>query len=197
MGLVGQANLFEELVGAFFALARREFFDKIHGQDDVLEQAQAGEKLEKLEKKEEKPEETAKTFVEGWFRSGDLGRIDEEGYYYLTDRLKHIIISGGENISPKEVEAVINRVDGVAESCVVGIPDEKWGEKVAAVIITRPGVDPKRITEKEIMECCREKLAGYKRPKEVIFIAQEEMPRTPTGKILHRVLRERLGALKK
>ncbi len=68
---------------------------------------------------------------------------------------------------------------------------------MAAVIITRPGVDPKRITEKEIMECCREKLAGYKRPKEVIFIAQEEMPRTPTGKILHRVLRERLGALKK
>jgi len=67
---------------------------------------------------------------------------------------------------------------------------------VAAVVITRPGVDPKRITEKEIMECCRDKLAGYKRPKEVIFISQDEMPRTPTGKILHRVLRERLKEIK-
>jgi len=74
----------------------------------------------------------------------------------------------------------------------VGLPDDKWGEKVAAVVITRPGVDPKDITEKEVMECCRQKLAGYKRPKEVIFISQEDMPRTPTGKILHRVLKERL-----
>jgi acyl-CoA synthetase (AMP-forming)/AMP-acid ligase II len=74
---------------------------------------------------------------------------------------------------------------------VVGLPDDKWGEKVAAVIITKPGVDPADITEKDIMECCRQKLAGYKRPKEVIFISQEEMPRTPTGKILHRILKER------
>jgi acyl-CoA synthetase (AMP-forming)/AMP-acid ligase II len=80
---------------------------------------------------------------------------------------------------------------------VVGVPDDKWGEKVAAVVITRPGVDPRSITEKDIMECCRDKLAGYKRPKEVVFISQDEMPRTPTGKILHRILRERLRQPKK
>jgi acyl-CoA synthetase (AMP-forming)/AMP-acid ligase II len=85
----------------------------------------------------------------------------------------------------------------VFDCAVVGVPDEKWGEKVAAVVITRPGVDPASITEKDIMECCREKLAGYKRPKEVIFISQEDMPRTPTGKILHRILKERLRLQKK
>ena len=76
-----------------------------------------------------KPDETAEAFEDGWFKTGDLGNIDEDGYYYLTDRIKHIIISGGENISPKEVEAIINQVDGVAESSVVGIEDEKWGGK--------------------------------------------------------------------
>ncbi|MBP1742330.1 MAG: lcfB6, partial [Deltaproteobacteria bacterium] len=85
-----------------------------------------------------KPEETSKTFVDGWFRTGDLGRMDDEGYYYLTDRLKHIIISGGENISPKEVESVINRFKGVVESSVIGLPDNQWGERVAAAVVTRP-----------------------------------------------------------
>ena len=85
-----------------------------------------------------KPDETAKTFRQGWFKTGDLGHIDEDGYYYLTDRIKHIIISGGENISPKEVEVIINQVDGVAESSVVGIDDEKWGEKVVAAVVKKP-----------------------------------------------------------
>ena len=84
-----------------------------------------------------KPAETASAFEQGWFRTGDLGNIDKDGYYYLTDRIKHIIISGGENISPKEVEIVINQLADVVESSVVGIPDEKWGEKVVAAVVTR------------------------------------------------------------
>jgi malonyl-CoA/methylmalonyl-CoA synthetase len=82
-----------------------------------------------------KPEETAQAFENGWFRTGDLGKVDADGYYYLTDRCKHIIISGGENISPKEVEGVINALPDVLESSVVGIPDDRWGEKVVAAVV--------------------------------------------------------------
>jgi len=127
----------------------------------------------------QKPEETAKSFVDGWFRSGDLGRIDEEGYYYLTDRLKHIIISGGENISPKEVEAVINRMDGIGESCVVGVPDEKWGEKVVAAVVPKPGVN---LAPQAILSFCKENLHSWKCPKDIHFL--EALPRNTMGKVL-------------
>jgi malonyl-CoA/methylmalonyl-CoA synthetase len=127
----------------------------------------------------QKPEETAKTFVDGWFRSGDLGRIDEEGYYYLTDRLKHIIISGGENISPKEVEAVINRMDGVSESCVVGVPDEQWGEKVVAAVVRKPGVP---LATPDLLAFCKESLHSWKCPKDIHFL--EALPRNTMGKVL-------------
>lgn len=126
-----------------------------------------------------KPEETAKTFVEGWFRTGDLGRRDEEGYYYLTDRLKHIIISGGENISPKEVEAVINRLEGVRESAVVGIPDETWGEKVVAAVVRTSEGAP---LPQQVLSFCREHLHAWKCPKEVRFV--EALPRNTMGKVL-------------
>mgnify|MGYP005841797939 CR=1 FL=1 len=138
------------------------------------------------------PEKTASAFHQGWFSAGDMAKQDEEGFFHIVDRKDNMIITGGEHVYPSEVEEAVGSHECVFDCAVVGIPDEKWGEKVAAVVITRPGVDPKRITEKEIMDCCRDKLAGYKRPKEVIFISQDEMPRTPTGKILHRVLRERL-----
>ena len=133
----------------------------------------------------QKPEETAKTFVEGWFRSGDLGRIDEEGYYYLTDRLKHIIISGGENISPKEVEAVINRMDGVGESCVVGVPDEKWGEAVKAIVVLHAG---KTATEKELINFVKERKGSLICPKTVEF--WDAIPLTNLGKIDKKKIRE-------
>ncbi|MBN2033643.1 MAG: acyl--CoA ligase [Deltaproteobacteria bacterium] len=126
-----------------------------------------------------KPEETAKTFVDGWFRSGDLGRIDEEGYYYLTDRIKHIIISGGENISPKEVEAVINRIDGVLESSVVGIPDEKWGERVVAAVVTKKGSELEPAT---IRTFCKKHLHDWKCPKSVAVVG--ELPKNTMGKVL-------------
>jgi malonyl-CoA/methylmalonyl-CoA synthetase len=124
-----------------------------------------------------KPQETEAAFANGWFRTGDLGKKDEEGYYYITDRLKHIIISGGENISPKEVESVLDRHPEISESCVVGVPDEKWGEKVVAGIVLKPGVKP---AIDEIRRFCKEHLSDWKCPKEFIFL--KELPRNRMGK---------------
>jgi len=143
------------------------------------------------------PEKTAGAFHQGWFSAGDMASRGEDGFFHIVDRKDNMIITGGEHVYPSEVEEAVGSHECVFDCAVVGLPDEKWGEKVAAVVITRPGVDPRDITEKDILECCREKLAGYKRPKEVIFIAQDEMPRTPTGKILHRILKERLRLQKK
>jgi malonyl-CoA/methylmalonyl-CoA synthetase len=126
-----------------------------------------------------KPRETEAAFIDGWFRTGDLGRTDGEGYYYITDRLKDIIISGGENISPKEIEVVINHHEKVLESCVVGIPDERWGERVAAAVITKPGAP---ITEKEMKDHCKTHLLDWKCPKEIIFL--KELPRNKMGKVM-------------
>jgi malonyl-CoA/methylmalonyl-CoA synthetase len=126
-----------------------------------------------------KPRETADTFKDGWFRTGDLGKIDTEGYYYLTDRIKHIIITGGENVSAKEVETVINRIDGVDESVVVGKPDEKWGEKIVAAVTLKPEAD---LTEDDIKAFCKTDLHDWKCPKKVVFL--EEIPRNTMGKIL-------------
>ena len=127
----------------------------------------------------QKPEETANTFDQGWFKTGDLGHIDGDGYYYLTDRIKHIIISGGENISPKEIESVINQVEGVAESSVVGMVDEKWGEKVVAAVVKSPGTD---VSAGEVHAYCKKHLHDWKCPKEIAFV--EELPRNTMGKVL-------------
>ena len=126
-----------------------------------------------------KPDETGKTFEQDWFRTGDLGHIDADGYYYLTDRIKHIIISGGENISPKEVEVIINQLEDVVESSVVGIPDEKWGEKVVAAVVTKSGSS---IKPEEIRAHCKSQLHDWKCPKEVVFV--KELPRNTMGKVL-------------
>ena len=126
-----------------------------------------------------KPRETEAAFVDGWFRTGDLGKKDEDGYYYITDRLKHIIISGGENISPKEIESVLNRHPKILESCVVGVPDAKWGEKVVAAIVLKPGAT---LTAKEVGDYCKSHLLDWKCPKEVFFL--EELPRNRMGKVL-------------
>ena len=126
-----------------------------------------------------KSRETEAAFIDGWFRTGDLGRMDDDGYYTITDRLKDIIISGGENISPKEIEVVINHHEKVLESCVVGIPDERWGEKVAAAVIVKPGAT---LTEKEMKDHCKTHLMDWKCPKEVLFL--KELPRNKMGKVL-------------
>ena len=126
-----------------------------------------------------KPRETADTFKDGWFRTGDLGKVDSDNYYYLTDRMKHIIISGGENISAKEVETVINQLDGVNESVVVGKFDEKWGEKIVAAVTLKPEA---KMTESDIKNYCKAHLHDWKCPKEIIFL--DEIPRNTMGKIL-------------
>ena len=132
-----------------------------------------------------KPDETAGAFENGWFKTGDLGHIDEDGYYYLTDRIKHIIISGGENISPKEVEVIINQVEGVLDASVVGVNDEKWGEKVMAAVVRKPGAG---VQADEIQAICKKHLHDWKCPKKIVFV--EELPRNTMGKVLKEEVKE-------
>jgi malonyl-CoA/methylmalonyl-CoA synthetase len=123
--------------------------------------------------------ETAKAFHDGWFRTGDIGKVDADGYYFLVDRLKDIIISGGENIAPKEVETVINRIEAVQESAVVGLPDEKWGEKVVAAVRLHAG---KSLQAEKIIGYCRENLHPWKVPKDVRIV--DQIPKNRMGKVL-------------
>jgi malonyl-CoA/methylmalonyl-CoA synthetase len=126
-----------------------------------------------------KPQETSETFRDGWFRTGDLGRVDADGYYYLTDRIKHIIISGGENISPKEIETVINRLEDVIESSVVGLADEKWGEMVVAAAVVKPDA---ALTPDDINDHCKQHLHNWKCPKQFVFV--KALPKNTMGKVL-------------
>ena len=132
------------------------------------------------------PEKTKSAFRGEWFSAGDMARRDEDGFYEIVDRKDNMIITGGEHVYPSEVEEVIGGHPNVFDVAVISLPDEKWGEKVVAVVIPKG-----ELTEKDILDWCKERLAGYKRPKQVIFIEPDDMPRTGTGKILHRVLRER------
>ena len=139
------------------------------------------------------PDQTAESFKHGFFSAGDMARRDADGFYHLVDRKKNMIITGGENVYPSEVEEIVGSHECVLDCAVIGLPDDKWGEKVTAVVIKKEGLRPEDITEEMIKECCRGQIAGYKTPKEVIFIDPDEMPRTPTGKILHRKLREKFS----
>lgn len=126
-------------------------------------------------------QETEKAFADGWFRTGDIGRVDDDGYYFLVDRLKDIIISGGENISPKEVETVINGLDAVHESAVVGVPDDRWGERVVAAVTLRR---PETGVEAAVVAHCRTHLHPWKVPKEVRVV--DGIPRNRMGKVLRK-----------
>ena len=136
------------------------------------------------------PEKTAEAFRDGFCTVGDMARRDPDGYYFLVDRKSNMIISGGENVYPSEVENLLGAHDKVKEVAVVGLPDAKWGERVHAVVVLHDGC---AASEAEIIAWCRDRIAGYKRPRSVSFIAEDEMPRTATGKILHRTLRTQLG----
>jgi acyl-CoA synthetase (AMP-forming)/AMP-acid ligase II len=136
------------------------------------------------------PEKTAEAFHGPYCTVGDMARRDADGYYYLVDRKKNMIISGGENVYPSEVESVVGGHPKVKDVAVIGVPHEKWGEAVHAVVILHDGAS---VTDAEILDWCRDKIAGYKRPRSVAFIREADMPRTATGKILHRVLRDRYG----
>jgi len=131
-------------------------------------------------------EATARTLdKDGWLRTGDAGYMDEDGYLYIHDRIKDMIISGGENVYPAEVESALCDHPDVAEAAVIGIPDERWGEAVKAIVVMKPG---KGATAVDIIKFTRERIAGFKAPKSVDFI--EALPRNPSGKILRRHLRD-------
>ena len=136
------------------------------------------------------PEKTKNAMKGEYFSAGDMGYRDEEGYYYLVDRKANMIISGGENVFPSEVENCVGSHPDIKDVAVIGIPHEKWGEQVTAVVVLHEG---KKMEPKEVTEWCKGKIAGFKVPKNVYIIPDEEMPRSGAGKILHRILRERYG----
>ena len=134
------------------------------------------------------PEATAAAFTEGWFHTGDVGRFDDDGCLFIVDRKKDMILTGGENVYPREVEEVLFTHPGVREAAVIGAPDAKWGEIVVAVVCRRGDVGP---TAADLTDFCRDKIAGYKRPRRVVFI--DALPKNASGKVLKRELREQLS----
>jgi len=131
------------------------------------------------------PEESAQALRGGWMHTGDAGILDSEGYLYVQDRVKDMIVSGGENIYPRVVEDVLFKHPAVADVAVIGVPDEQWGETVKAVVVLREGMTA---SEEELIDFCRDKLGGYERPRSVDFVAA--LPRNPSGKVLKKDLRE-------
>ena len=137
-----------------------------------------------------RPTETAAALTpDGWLRTGDGGYLDEDGYLFLTDRIKDMIVSGGENVYPVEVEEALAHHPDVADVAVIGVPDERWGETVKALVVPRAGREP---TAEELVAFARERLAGYKLPRSIELV--DDLPRTPTGKVLKRELRARYVA---
>lgn len=130
-------------------------------------------------------EETKKVFIDGWYRSGDVGKIDEDGFLYVVDRLKDMIISGGENIYSAEVEEVLSNHPEIVKAAVIGIPNEKWGEIARAYVVK---TEESSLNEEKVIHYCKSQLASYKAPKEVVFVKQ--LPRNAVGKILKTVLKQ-------
>lgn len=161
--------------------------DPVHGRD--VEVGEVGEywvrSAQVMAGYWRRPEATAETIVDGWLRTGDAGRIDSDGYLFLEDRVKDMVISGGENIYPAEVERVLIEHAAVAEVAVIGVPHDKWGEAIHAVVALNAGASAE---EQELINYCRERLAHYKCPTHVSFM--EALPRNATGKLLKRSLRQ-------
>ena len=132
------------------------------------------------------PAATEKAFAGGWFHTGDIGVRDDDGYVYIVDRLKDMIVSGGENIASSEIERVLYEHEAVVEAAVVGRPDERWGEVPVAYVVTSTATPPE-----ELLALCRSQLAKFKVPKDVVFI--DALPRNPSGKVLKRELRTQVG----
>lgn len=132
-----------------------------------------------------KPEATARNTRDGYFSVGDIAYRDEEGYYFICDRKIDMIISGGANIYPAEIEATLMEHPAVADVAVIGVPDPHWGESVKAIVERRPGAS---VTTEELIAFCNERLADYKRPRSIDFV--DELPRNPAGKLLKTRIRE-------
>ncbi len=131
-------------------------------------------------------EASAEALRGGWMHTGDAGRVDEEGYLFIEDRVKDMIVSGGENVYPREVENALFEHPKVADVAVIGIPDEKWGEAVKAIVVLRAGQEA---SADDLVEFCKGQLASYKRPRSVDFLT--ELPRNASGKVLKKELREK------
>ncbi len=131
------------------------------------------------------PEATTETLKDGWLHTGDLGEMDEEGYIYIKDRIKDMIVSGGENVYPREIEEVLFSHPDIADAACIGVPSDQWGEEIKAIVVLKPGA---KTTADDVMAYCKGKLAGYKRPRSVDFA--EALPKNPSGKVLKRELRE-------
>jgi acyl-CoA synthetase (AMP-forming)/AMP-acid ligase II len=131
-----------------------------------------------------KPDLTKEAIIDGWLHTGDMGYYDEHGYIYIVDRKKDLVITGGENVYPREVEEVLYRHPAVSECAVIGVPDERWVERVHAVIVLKSG---QSATADEIIAFCKDNLARYKAPRSVEFI--KALPKNPQGKILKKELR--------
>jgi acyl-CoA synthetase (AMP-forming)/AMP-acid ligase II len=138
----------------------------------------------------EDPEATAAVFTPAGLRTGDLGRLDEAGYLYLVDRIKELIISGGENVSARVVENVIRRIPSVRDVAVIGLPDSRWGERVCAVVVPSPGANAD-VLRQQIESGCRAELAGFEVPRRIEFV--DALPLGPTGKVAKPELRRRLA----
>ena len=132
------------------------------------------------------PEETERTIRDGWLHTGDFGRMDDKGYVFIVDRKHDMIISGGKNIYPREIEEVIYSHEAVLETAVIGVPDDYWGESVKAFVVLKQGMNA---TEQDIIDLCKNTIASYKKPRTVEFLQQ--LPKSPAGKILKRVIREK------
>lgn len=131
------------------------------------------------------PEATSANLTDGWVHTGDAGYLDDEGYLYLKDRIKDMVVSGGENIYPVEVENALAKHEAVQDVAVIGVPDEKFGEALLAFVVTRPQMN---LSVDDMVDFCRDKIAGYKIPRQLEII--DELPRNPSGKILKKILRE-------
>ncbi len=131
------------------------------------------------------PEATEKSLKDGWMHTGDAAYMDDEGFIYIQDRIKDMIVSGGENIYPAEIENALFEHDAVADAAVIGIPSEQWGESVLAFLVLKDG---QTVTPEEMIEFCRPRLAGYKIPRRIEFL--DAIPRNASGKILKKDLRE-------
>src|SRR5580692_4787306 len=132
-----------------------------------------------------RPEATAETLRGGWLHSGDLGYVDSDGFYFIVDRAKDLVIRGGYNVYPREIEEVLYAHPAIGEAAVIGKPDERLGEEVVAVVVARPGSE---LGEQDVIAYCRERLAAYKYPREIRFLG--ELPKGPSGKILKSALRD-------
>jgi acyl-CoA synthetase (AMP-forming)/AMP-acid ligase II len=136
----------------------------------------------------DEPSASAEALRDGWLHTGDIGRIDPDGLLTVVDRLKDVIVSGGENVASREVEDVLHRHPDVADVAVIGLPDERWGEQVVAVVVTRDG---EALDEHELLAMCREHLAGFKAPRAVF--CRDALPRNAAGKVLKQQLRAELA----